>query len=69
MAGLFTSIVCGSSDAYLNPAVTVGFAMSSGQFPKVAPYIVAQMAGRFTSATLGPLIGGSLAGIFLRAIS
>jgi glycerol uptake facilitator protein len=52
MAGVFTSIACGSSDAYLNPAVTVGFAVSSGQFAKLAPFIAAQMAGAFVGATL-----------------
>jgi glycerol uptake facilitator protein len=103
MAGVFTAIVCGSSYAYLNPALTIGFAVSSGQFAKVAPYIVAQMSGAFVGATLvwlhflphfgprlahaalpiagkgpsdwgyaivpvlGPLLGGSLAGIALRA--
>ena len=52
MAGVFTSIACGSSDAHLNPAVTMGFAVSSGQFAKLAPYILAQMAGAFAGATL-----------------
>src|SRR5579859_6258613 len=52
MAGAFTAIACGSSDAHLNPAVTMGFAVSSGQFAKLAPYIVAQMAGAFAGATL-----------------
>jgi glycerol uptake facilitator protein len=49
---VFTAIACGSSDAHLNPAVTMGFAVSSGQFAKLAPYIVAQMAGAFAGATL-----------------
>ena len=52
MAGVFVAIACGSSDAHLNPAVTMGFAVSSGQFAKVVPYIVAQMAGAFAGATL-----------------
>ena len=52
MAGVFTAIACGSSDAHLNPAVTMGFAVSSGQFMKLAPYIAAQMAGAFVGATL-----------------
>src|SRR5947207_4237718 len=50
MAGVFTAIACGSNDAHINPAVTVGFAVRSGQFEKVAPYIVSQMAGAFAGA-------------------
>jgi glycerol uptake facilitator protein len=52
MAGVFTAIACGSSDAHLNPAVTMGFAVSSGQFAKFAPFLVAQMAGAFVGAAL-----------------
>ena len=52
MAGVFTAIACGSSDAHLNPAVTMGFAVSSGQFAKFAPYVLAQMAGAFAGAVL-----------------
>ncbi len=52
MAGVFTAIACGSADAHLNPAVTIGFAVSSGQFAKFAPYLVAQMAGAFVVAIL-----------------
>jgi len=32
MAGVFTAIACGSSDAHLNPAVTIGFAMRDSNF-------------------------------------
>ena len=52
MAGVFTSIACGSSDAHLNPAVTLGFAVSSGQFAKFVPYVIAQLAGAFVGAIL-----------------
>jgi glycerol uptake facilitator protein len=45
MAGVFTSIAVGSSDAHLNPAVTLGMAMRSGTFQKVLPYFVAQILG------------------------
>ncbi|HKN35393.1 MAG TPA: MIP/aquaporin family protein [Terriglobales bacterium] len=52
MAGVFTAIACGSSDANINPAVTLGFAVSSGQFAKLFPYVVAQVLGAFAGATL-----------------
>lgn len=32
MAGVFVSIACGSSDAHLNPAVTMGFAVRDENF-------------------------------------
>lgn len=52
MAGVFTAIACGSTDAHLNPAVTLGFAARSGEFSKVAPYLAAQL--------LGGMVGGIL---------
>ncbi len=52
MAGVFTAIACGSRDAHINPAVTLGFAVSSGDYSKVAPYIAAQMLGAILGATL-----------------
>ena len=52
MAGVFTAIACGSSDAHLNPAVTLGFAVRAGDFGKVAPYIGAQMLGAVVGAGL-----------------
>src|SRR5438067_13101658 len=52
MAGVFTSIACGSSDAYLNPAVTLGMAVRDGGFQKVLPYVVAQILGAIAGATL-----------------
>lgn len=52
MAGVFTAIACGSSDAYLNPAVTLGFAVSSGHFSKFAPYLAAEMLGAFVGAVV-----------------
>jgi glycerol uptake facilitator protein len=52
MAGVFTAVACGSSDAHLNPAVTLGFAVSSGSFAKVLPYSVAQILGAFAGAIL-----------------
>ncbi len=52
MAGMFTAIACGSHDAYLNPAVTVAFAISTGSFGKIVPYIAAELLGAFVGATL-----------------
>jgi glycerol uptake facilitator protein len=52
MAGIFTSIACGSSDAHLNPAVTIGFAVRTGNYEKVLPYLTAQILGAIVGATL-----------------
>jgi glycerol uptake facilitator protein len=52
MAGVFTVIACGSSDAYLNPAVTLGFAVRAGNFGKLAPYVAAQLLGALAGAAL-----------------
>lgn len=52
MAGVFTAIACGSSDAHLNPAVTLGFAVRAGSFEKLAPYFVAQLLGALAGAAL-----------------
>ena len=43
LAGVFTAIACGSRDAHLNPAVTVGFALATGDSSKIAPYLLAQV--------------------------
>src|SRR5439155_27093939 len=51
-AGVFTAIACGSSDAHVNPAVTLGMAMRSGSFGKVLPYFAAQMLGAMAGATI-----------------
>jgi glycerol uptake facilitator protein len=47
VAGVFTALASGSPDAHLNPAVTLGFAVLSGDFSKVVGYSLAQLAGAF----------------------
>src|SRR5579862_2321525 len=52
MAGVFTAIAFGSPDAHINPAVTLGFAILTGDFGKFVPYTVAQVLGAMVGATL-----------------
>jgi glycerol uptake facilitator protein len=52
LAGVFTAVAAGSADAHINPAVTLGFALSSGDWSKVATYIPAQFIGAFIGAVL-----------------
>ena len=52
MSAVFVAIACGSRDAHINPAVTLGFAVATGSFGKVLPYLAAQMLGGFVGAVL-----------------
>jgi len=52
VAGVFTAIACGSGDAHINPAVTLAFAISSGDFSKFVPYLIAQVLGGLVGAAL-----------------
>lgn len=52
MAGVFSAVACGSSDAHLNPAVTLGFAVRAGSFGKCLPYMAAQLLGAMAGAAL-----------------
>jgi len=52
MSGVFVAIACGSSDAHLNPAVTLGFAVRDASFLKILPYFGAQFLGALTGAAL-----------------
>lgn len=50
MCGVFVAIACGSSDAHLNPAVTLGFAVKTGAYGKFLPYLSAQLLGAIIGA-------------------
>jgi glycerol uptake facilitator protein len=50
--GIFTAIACGSPDAHLNPAVTLGMAIISGDFVKLFPFMMAQLLGAIAGAIL-----------------
>jgi glycerol uptake facilitator protein len=49
--GVFLALAFGSP-AHLNPAVTVGFAVSSGDFSNVLPFVGVQFLGAFVGAIL-----------------
>jgi glycerol uptake facilitator protein len=51
VAGVFTAMAFGSANAHLNPAVTLGAAVMTGDFSKVVGYSLAQLAGAFVGAT------------------
>jgi glycerol uptake facilitator protein len=50
--GVFTAKACGSADAHLNPAVTLGMAVVSGDFSNLGPYLLAQLLGAMLGAAL-----------------
>jgi glycerol uptake facilitator protein len=52
LCGIFTANLFGSPDAHLNPAITLAFAVKTGEFSKVLPYLMAQVAGSFAAATV-----------------
>jgi glycerol uptake facilitator protein len=52
MAGVFTAAACGSADAHLNPAVTIGSAFATGEFGKLPDYAAAQLLGAICGAVL-----------------
>jgi glycerol uptake facilitator protein len=59
--GVLVAIVCGSPDAFLNPAVTLGTAIITGDFSKFGPLATAQVFGAIFGATrlaaLSPSLG------------
>ncbi|MGU3494255.1 MIP/aquaporin family protein [Xanthobacteraceae bacterium A53D] len=52
MAGVFTATATGSPDAHLNPAVTLGAAVVTGDWSKLPVYVPAQMIGAFLGGVL-----------------
>jgi glycerol uptake facilitator protein len=52
MAGVFAAKAFGSGAAHINPAVTLGFAISSGDYSHIIEYIPAQMIGAFLGAVV-----------------
>ncbi len=50
--GIFTAKAFGSDAAHLNPAVTLAFAVGSGDYSNVLPFMSAQMIGGFVGAVL-----------------
>jgi glycerol uptake facilitator protein len=52
LCGIFTANLFGSVDAHLNPAITLAFAIKTGDFHRLAPFAAAQIAGAFCGAAL-----------------
>ncbi|HNA80484.1 MAG TPA: MIP/aquaporin family protein, partial [Turneriella sp.] len=50
--GIFVAKTFGSNDAHLNPAVTLAFAIQTGNFANIAPYWSAQFSGAFLGAVM-----------------
>ncbi len=51
MAGVFVALALGS-DGHLNPAVTLGIAVSSGDWSRLSAYVPAQILGAMLGSTL-----------------
>jgi glycerol uptake facilitator protein len=52
MTAVFVSITFGSTDAHLNPAITLGMAFRTDDYSKIATYLPAQLLGAFLGAVL-----------------
>ncbi len=50
--GIFVANAFGSKDAHLNPAVTLAFAFTTGDYAMIGPYCLAQFLGAFLGAVL-----------------
>ena len=51
LCGIFTANLFGSPDAHLNPAFTLAFAITTHDYSKLLPYMLAQIAGAVAGAT------------------
>jgi glycerol uptake facilitator protein len=52
LCGIFTAQLFGSTDAHLNPAITLAFAIEGHDLSKLLPYATAQLAGGLCGAIL-----------------
>ncbi len=52
MAGILTAMACGSAGAHINPAVTLGAAIQTGDFTSLVPFWTAQLLGAFVGSLL-----------------
>jgi glycerol uptake facilitator protein len=52
LCGIFTANLFGSPDAFINPAVTLAFALETGDFSKMLPYLAAEVGGAFVAAVV-----------------
>src|SRR6201987_1992039 len=52
LMGVRTAVACGSHEAHLNPAVTLGFAVASGNYSRLLPFVSAQLLGAITGDIL-----------------
>ncbi len=50
LCGIFTANLFGSPAAFLNPAITIAFAIKGGDFSNVLPFHVAQVSGALVAA-------------------
>ncbi|MFG1270507.1 MIP/aquaporin family protein [Xanthobacter versatilis] len=52
LIAVMTALAAGSPDAHINPAVTIAFAVLTGDYSKIPVYVPAQFIGAFLGAAL-----------------
>ncbi len=52
LCGIFTANLFGSPAAYLNPAITLAYAIKNGDFSNVLPFLIAQTGGAFFASVI-----------------